>query len=148
MSTTPAINTRLREDSQSSVLVVDDDEAIRETLRFLLEDEGYTVHEAASAAEAMDVLQRSQEPIILLVDHLMPGSTGLDFLSKVQQLPNTVELIAPIFMTASAKVQDLTSQAQALDPRIVVVRKPFDLDELMAAVRECKQRLSGGEPRS
>lgn len=145
MGTTPATNTRLRENAAVSVLVVDDDEAIRETLRFFLEDSGYTVHEAGSATEAMDLVQRLHEPLVALVDHLMPGATGLDFLTEVQQVPDAGKRVAPIFMTASARVQDLTAQAQALDPQIIVVHKPFDLDELMAAVRACEHRVSNGK---
>ncbi|MCS7066808.1 MAG: response regulator [Fimbriimonadales bacterium] len=66
------------------VLIVDDDDLVRETLRFVLEDGGYRVYSAASGAEALRLLER--EPIdIVLSDIFMPGMNGFDLLRQIRE---------------------------------------------------------------
>jgi CheY-like chemotaxis protein len=73
----------------SSVLVVDDDVVIRETLREVLEQEGYEVLSAENGKEALDVLERSVRlPGVMLLDLMMPVMTGwevLEFLQKSER---------------------------------------------------------------
>lgn len=66
------------------VLIVDDDDLVRETLRFVLEDGGYRVYSVASGAEALRLLER--EPIdIVLSDIFMPGMNGFDLLRQIRE---------------------------------------------------------------
>lgn len=66
---------------QRHVLIVDDDNLVRETLRFVLEDSGYQVHAVSSGADALNILER--EPIdIVLSDIFMPGMNGFNILHQ------------------------------------------------------------------
>src|SRR6516165_4584281 len=60
----------------TQVLVVDDDDAIRETLRSVLEDAGYTVVEDHDGLAAVQRLRRSRTPMVVLLDLMMPGLDG------------------------------------------------------------------------
>jgi CheY-like chemotaxis protein len=64
------------------VLIVEDDEAIRETLRELLEFEGFEVATAANGREAVSQLQRTERPCLILLDLMMPVMNGWEFLRK------------------------------------------------------------------
>jgi CheY-like chemotaxis protein len=70
----------------SSVLVVDDDDAIRETVRDLLEEEGYDVLVAKNGREALDLLEKAVRcPGLVLLDLMMPVMTGWEVLEELQQ---------------------------------------------------------------
>jgi len=58
------------------VLIVDNDESIRETARFLLEDEGCEVIEAPDGAAALELLRMSDQPMVVLLDIVMPRLSG------------------------------------------------------------------------
>lgn len=77
---------------QRSVLVVDDDDLARETLRFVLEDGGYLVHTAASGAEALRVLERERIDVVLS-DIFMPGMNGFDLLQQMRERAPDVPVI-------------------------------------------------------
>jgi two-component system probable response regulator PhcQ len=64
------------------ILVVDDEESVRNALRRTLRREGYTVHVASGAEEGLKLL-KEQEVHLVLSDHLMPNMTGLEFLRLV-----------------------------------------------------------------
>ncbi len=65
------------------VLVVDDDRAIRETLRLALEDEGYAVLEAANGLVALELLRSHVVPMVVLLDLRMPRLDGIEVLREV-----------------------------------------------------------------
>ncbi|MDW8107555.1 MAG: response regulator [Armatimonadota bacterium] len=69
---------------QRSVLIVDDDDLVRETLRFVLEDGGYLVHAAPSGAEALRILERKRVDVVLS-DIFMPGMNGFDLLQQIRE---------------------------------------------------------------
>ncbi|HEY7358104.1 MAG TPA: response regulator, partial [Ktedonobacterales bacterium] len=62
------------------ILIVDDDSAIRDTLREALEDEGYEVAEAADGIAGLERLRASQENMVVLLDQLMPKLDGVGVL--------------------------------------------------------------------
>jgi CheY-like chemotaxis protein len=68
---------------RSCVLIVDDDAAIRETLARLAEDAGYDVLTAQDGITALKVLQTSARPLVVLLDVMMPGMSGVDVLNRV-----------------------------------------------------------------
>src|SRR5215212_10705636 len=65
-----------REQAGPAVLVVDDDDRMREYMRASLELEGYSVSEAGSAEEGLAVLESDQPPQLILLDVMMPGTDG------------------------------------------------------------------------
>jgi putative nucleotidyltransferase with HDIG domain len=121
-------------DGPVTLLVVDDEESIRNALRKYLVQQGYEVVLAASGEEALGVLQRQKITGILL-DVNMPGTNGIDLVPRIMELEPTVALL---MLTA---VNDATSaalcmQRGALDYLI----KPIDLSHLGRAIGRALER--------
>lgn len=124
------------------VLVVDDDPAIREALRALLEDAGYAVDEARDGEAALALLtERTIVPYVVLTDHQMPRLDGARMLRRIASDPALVARHAYLLMTASNRHADpeVRRTLAALDAPII--RKPFDLDEIVAAVDTAARRI-------
>lgn len=115
------------------VLVVDDDDRIREGLRRQLGLEAYTVNVAADAEEALEQLSRNM-PDLIVLDWMLPGMSGLDACRRIRQMSNVPILILTAKGTLGDKVDGLDSGA---DDYLV---KPFQPEELLARVRALLRR--------
>jgi CheY-like chemotaxis protein len=112
------------------VLVVDDDDAIREFLRDLLGSEGYEVDEAVNGAEAVERV-RANPPSAVLMDLMMPVLSGAEATSALKSDPST----AGIPILAMSAGRNLTTMAGAV-PADGFVSKPFDLSHLVSVLAE------------
>jgi len=125
------------------VLVVDDDTAIRETLRVALEDVGYIIHEAPDGLIAMDLLLTSPFPLVVLLDLMMPRMTGSEILELFANDSVWARRHAFIVLTAasgrSGMVQLQPVLQQLASP---LLPKPYALEALLAAVHAAEQRLA------
>jgi CheY-like chemotaxis protein len=130
------------ETSRPSVLVVDDDET-REAIAELLRDEGYAVSTAPDGAQALDLL-RDHVPDLVLLDIVMPGTSGLDLLDSLRARYSSAEL--PVVMM-SAKGQSTDVVAALGQGANDYVTKPLDLPVVLARVR-AHLRTRGPGPRS
>jgi FixJ family two-component response regulator len=110
------------------VAVIDDDEAVRDSLRFLLETAGFAVDTFASACQFL-AASLSHARICLLVDQHMPHLTGLDLLRRLHAL-GPMPRVA--LMTGSPS-DDLTRQAMELGV-VAVLEKPLAEDTLFGFV--------------
>lgn len=130
------------------VLIVDDETAIREALRFLLEDTGHTVTEARNGLEGLALLRTSQQRLVTLLDLNMPMLDGLAVLRTVSQEPLLASLHAYVLVTAFPDRLFSTSLATILLSQLAVpvVRKPFDIDTLLDTVTSAARRLGGSQP--
>ena len=108
------------------MLIVDDDEMTRSLVRLVFEFEGFTCIEADNGATAIGALA-SQDFDIILLDHVMPVMTGLNFLAHVQQAPITTQ--APIIMLTGCLSQEVRDQATQLGV-YAIMSKPYDIGEL------------------
>ena len=128
----------MTEPAQISLLLVDDEQSLREPLADYLSRQGFAVTQAASAAEARSIL-RDQRPDLVLLDVMMPGEDGLSLcrhLSDAHALPTIM----------------LTARGEAMD-RIVgleigaddYVTKPFEPRELVARIRSVLRRAAKGQ---
>ncbi len=109
----------MEDDGRLIVAVVDDDEAVRDSLRFLLETAGFDVDTFASACQFL-AASISHPCICLLVDQHMPNLTGLDLLRRLResgQMPRVA------LMTGSPS-EELTRQALELGV-VAVLEKPL-----------------------
>src|SRR5580704_1142451 len=70
-----------------TVLVVEDEEELRELIRDALEEEGYVVIVACGGQEALDAMTRADHVCVVLLDLLMPGMNGWEFLDAMRHLP-------------------------------------------------------------
>lgn len=121
-------------DTPISVLVVDDEEPIRNALKKFLSQQGYDVVTASSGDEALRVLQR-QKISVLLLDVRMPGRSGIDLVPQVLELEPS---LAVLMLTAvnDATTAALCMQRGAMD----YLTKPIDLSDLARAILRAIRR--------
>jgi signal transduction histidine kinase len=113
--------------SAKSVLLVDDDHAVRTVLGEQLREMGFAVDEVSDGGSAIERLKLNGGYDVLLTDYAMPGMNGLDTIkSAVSQRPS----IHALLMTGYAD-EDAVADARETVP---VIRKPIDLDELMRRI--------------
>jgi CheY-like chemotaxis protein len=125
------------------VLIVDDDQELRDLLREILEEEGYRVREAADGDTALDLLRSSQERWVVLLDYLMPHGGGKRVLQTVSRDAALSTLHSYVLLTARTRLS-LPVQEAAQGISIPVVRKPFDLEVLLATVAQACNRIAAG----
>jgi excisionase family DNA binding protein len=113
------------------VLIVDDDERLREYVRVNLEMEGYTVREAGGAEEGLRVLEEST-PDLVLLDVMMPGVDGWEMLQRVQERHGVGAI--PVIMF-SGKV-DETAEEAAKRGAQGFIGKPFNPQELIDQTKQ------------
>lgn len=113
----------------SRVLIVDDDQAVRELLRFALECEGYDVTLLCDGAGVIEALEERSEPCVILMDLMMPYVDGLEVCRRLGRHAEALPPYRLALMTGS----DI-SAAECPAPVSVLVRKPFDLDRVMRLV--------------
>jgi DNA-binding response OmpR family regulator len=109
-----------------SILVVDDDPLILQTVTEILVDEGYGVEQAHSALEAMRAVARVH-PALVLLDIRMPGLDGTQFARELRTHDTTIKIVV---MTAASQAKHWAEEIGASD----YIEKPFELDELLATV--------------
>jgi two-component system, OmpR family, phosphate regulon response regulator PhoB len=122
--------------SEKRVLVVEDEEAIRDLLRFRLSRAGYAVVPAATGAEARAAIADHQ-PDVIIMDWMLPDVSGLELTRQLKREPSTREI--PIIMvTARAQEDDrVTGLEGGADDYVV---KPFSPRELLARIKAVIRR--------
>jgi len=135
------METHAKNETTLPVLVVDDDSGIRETVRLTLEDEGYVVLEAPDGRTALGELRSSARPLIVLLDHLMPELDGLETLDTIAADPLLAQRHAYIMLTADGRSEPVRLTSGGDEWKIPIVAKPFDLEDLLAAVAQARDSL-------
>jgi CheY-like chemotaxis protein len=110
-----------------TVLVVEDEEELREMMREALEENGFVVVTANDGRGGLEAISRIEHLCLVLLDLLMPGMNGWDFLEEMRARPELANV--PIVVHTS-----VPSRAPAGATR--VLQKPLELDRLLAVVRE------------
>ncbi len=125
------------------VLVVDDERAVRDSLRRALELEGYEVELAGDGEEALERLSGFAPADAVILDVLMPGIDGLEVCRRLRGGDNTVPVL---MLTARAEVD---SRVAGLDAGADdYLPKPFALAELLARLRALLRRVGNGDEAS
>ena len=122
------------------ILVVDDERAVRESLRRALELEGYEIELAGDGAEALSRLESNEEPDAMILDVLMPGVDGLEV---CRRLRGSGSKLPVLMLTARTEVEDRVAGLDAGADDYVT--KPFALEELLARVRALLRRATEGD---
>jgi two-component system response regulator MprA len=121
------------------ILVVDDERAVRESLRRALELEGYEVELAANGEEALERLEAEPEPDAVILDVLMPVVDGLEVCARLRRRGSRLPVL---MLTARAEVE---SRVEGLDAGADdYLTKPFALEELLARLRALLRRTADG----
>jgi two-component system phosphate regulon response regulator PhoB len=120
------------------ILLVEDEDAIREMLRYSLEKQEYDVLDAASADQAREVLLTNR-PDIIIVDWMMPGESGIEFLKKLKK--NEVLADIPTMML-TARVEEM-DKVRGLDSGADdYMTKPVGIKEFHARIKALLRRSS------
>ena len=116
--------------NSATILLVDDDEALRRLVRGILSQQGFHIIEASDGAEALQVASAYAEPIdLLLTDVIMPKVNGL-LLARL--LLHERPGIGLLYMSGYVEKSILLAK----HPESIVLQKPFTADALIAAVRQ------------
>lgn len=134
-----------RESAHSSILIVDDDQSIRETLHMALEDEGYTVYEARDGAEALDILRASAQPLVALLDLRLPRMTGDALLRRIHRKEHLPARHTFLMVTANREQLSPASLRLLQRMHVSVIAKPFELDDLLDQVALAAETLEDAE---
>lgn len=121
--------------------VVDDDEGIRESLRFLFEDSSVICEEAVEGFAALALLRQHPARRVVLLDRMMPRCDGACFLAALAEYPDLRARTAVIFITARGDPPGEALGSLVATHTVASVRKPFDLDILVETVEQAWNQL-------
>jgi signal transduction histidine kinase len=130
----PAPRHTARQGEQRRVLVVDDDDAVREVAAGYLDDLGYEVIEAGSGGAALEHFENGCEPTAVLMDFAMPGMNGRELAREIgKRRPG----IPVVFVTGYADAEAFADT----DPA-AILHKPYTRSELAAALERCVESMT------
>lgn len=112
--------------SGRSILIVDDEVDLRDSLSAVLGDEGYSVFLASNGREAMSLLQTIPRPSVIILDLLMPEMDGNEFYRALRATPALADI--PVLIS--------TADPLAAPACVPVVKKPVSRDNLLTSVAE------------
>lgn len=110
----------------TTVLIVDDEKEVRDSLQEFLEDEGFTVASVANGAEALTFLEGDDLPCVVILDLIMPLVTGNEVYDQMQGNPRLARI--PVVVS--------TSDPSRAPRGSIIVKKPLDLMRLLGYVRQ------------
>ena len=117
-------------DKPARILVVDDDKNIRESLKTILSDEGYTVDVAANGNEAIRKAE-STAYNVALIDIRLPDIDGIELLTRMKDtVPKTRKVIVTGYPSLQNAIEAVNKQADAY------IVKPIDVEKLLGTIRE------------
>ena len=117
----------------SSVLIVEDDRSIRETMKMILELNGYSVYTAGDGREALTIL-KSIRPSLILLDLMMPLMNGWQFLNELKKLDQTSSV--PVVIVSAAG--NAVAASQELGKELLL--KPLKLETFLQVVKRYSER--------
>jgi CheY-like chemotaxis protein len=125
-----------------TVAVLDDDQALVDLYKTVLEDEGYTVHSVAISRQPAQILAdlKTVNPDLLILDVHIPGLNSFDILKSIQTRPDMAKLkvlVCSASQPSLDSLQALLAEAHLVNPS--VLQKPFDLDDLSQEVLKMLQ---------
>ncbi|NNL94281.1 MAG: response regulator, partial [Xanthomonadales bacterium] len=128
-------------DKTTSVLIVDDESAIREMVRFSLQNAGMVVTGVDNARNALDAISENR-PDIILMDWMMPGISGLELTRRLRREPATAEI--PVIMLTAKITEDdkVLGLESGCDDYVL---KPFSPRELIARIKAVLRRTSAAD---
>lgn len=113
----------------SVILLVEDDDDMREDLAFLLENRGYRVVTAENGQAALAVLASNERPCLILLDLMMPVMNGWELRAELMANPE----LANIPVVVVSGIADLEQEAETLGA-INYITKPFELKKLYGLI--------------
>jgi CheY-like chemotaxis protein len=116
-----------------NILIIEDDLAIREALRDVLEMEGYKIFSAANGKEGLEYLPKMTGPCLILLDLMMPVMNGWEVAAALRD--DTILATIPVVVVTAYPAKAKEVQARS------IIRKPIDLEVLLNIVSKyCDQK--------
>lgn len=115
-------------EKKKTILVIEDEPAICDLLKRVLELEGYSTVIANNGQEALELLKTIASPDLILLDNMMPVMSGSDFLSALKE--NHIIATIPVAMVSAYDEPPNVNQARAF------IKKPIDFDALLKFVKQ------------
>lgn len=117
-----------------NILIVDDEEVLQDVLTSLIEREGYTVFNARSGEQGLQILQQEQIDLVLL-DLMLPGMSGLEVLRQINQMdPDQVVVLITAYSSIEGAIEAMNEGAFHYIP------KPFKNEEVLLTLRKGLER--------
>src|SRR5215469_3619524 len=129
---------------QVRVLVADDDVDIRQTVRTVLEDEGYQVDEASNGKISLELIRAATVPYVVVLDLMMPLLGGSAVLRAISQDERLSQRHTVLLVTASTYAIETALSELLQSLQIPLIRKPFDLDLLVYCVEKAAEHIALG----
>jgi len=130
-----------RERERRKILVVEDEKDIRDLVRYNLEQDGFTVVEADNGDRVLELV-REERPGLVVLDLMLPGTSGLDICRALRLDPATADLPVVVLTAKAAEMDRIVGLEMGADD---YVTKPFSPRELTARVRAVLRRAYGGD---
>ena len=124
------------------VLIVDDVQDLRDSIRYLLEGEGYEVLEATDGRSALATMRASRQPLVVLLDLMMPHMPGdrvIETLIKERAVPGKH---AVVLLTASPTTVPRDLHAVLKKHQIPILSKTVPLEEIVEEVEQASERIT------
>jgi len=122
-------------ENQAKILIVDDDNNLRETLADLLEMEGYSVYQAGSSAECLD-LAATEFFNVIIMDYNLPDASGLDIIKQIRTFNTETQIL---MVTAHASMNALIGAMQESVYDFLI--KPVDFDYLKRTIKRALEKF-------
>jgi two-component system, NtrC family, nitrogen regulation response regulator NtrX len=131
-----------------NILIVDDESGIRDSLKGVLEDDGYQTGEAGSGESCLDLLDKRAFDVVLL-DVWLPGMDGLDTLQKIRELDNPPEVIMisghgtieTAVRATKLGAYDFLEKPLSIDRTLSLIKHAIDAKKLRRENRDLKKQL-------
>lgn len=112
--------------SRTTILIVEDEDDIRESLRDAFEDEGYHVRCARNGLEGLEALRQSERPCAVVLDLMMPIMTGNELYDVMQADPSLADI--PVIIT--------TSDPARAPSGVLLQKKPINLQLMLTTIEK------------
>lgn len=120
--------------NNQKVLIVEDDDDIRELCKTILIESGFSVETCKNGKEAIAALEKHDQPCLILLDMMMPIMNGREFMVEFSKRPHTIVPIPIYLMSATATGNDGKEMGC-----LGFIKKPFGREALLAIVKSyCK----------
>jgi CheY-like chemotaxis protein len=111
-----------------NIVIIEDDADLRETMKELLEMEGFSVITAENGQAGMELIERNGKPCLILLDMMMPVMNGWEFLDAMQREPHALLTENRVAVVSAAADMAEVKQRYGCS----VLRKPVNVDQLFA----------------
>ena len=120
---------------KKSVYLIDDDEDVRDVVKYALEEDGFIVHSFPDGQKGYDKLSALSKdfPGLIIVDYLMPKMDGMTFINLLKKHPSTSLGQIPVALFSAKEASE--APILKLPTGVLQIQKPMELEKLLEVVR-------------